>query len=215
MVINLRKNLEAFPFPREYQWRKNGADVVNSSNVMFGYPAMSILNISRSDSDRYTLMATNYRLDDPEQMIGTGDGSVQLNVLCKKIIVIESWDVSISPHFGDILKSPIYLYTDGPELVKGPSVVAVALDTSAKLMCGENLVSRPEPTITWRDNNGAVVNPASTRFSQDDGPSLLSLTITGVTMGDAGSWVCVVTVENVGMTEHSINLIVVGKRILS
>lgn len=91
--------------------------------------------------------------------------------------------------------------------------MTAALGTSTKLICGENLVSNPEPVISWTDNHGVAVNPAGIRFSQDDDPSLLSLTVAGLATDDEGLWLCTVTVENVGMAEHNVNLIVVGKTI--
>lgn len=82
-MINLNETSEAFPFPQDYQWRRNGAEAVNSSTVVLGYPAISFFSILRSDSANYILTATNYRLDYPEQKLGTEVGSIQINVLCK------------------------------------------------------------------------------------------------------------------------------------
>ena len=86
--INVSDSMEAFPFPREYQWTRNGVVLHNTSAAVFGYPAISFLNVSRSDSDQYVLTATNYRLDYPAQKLGTGVGSVHVNVLCKMVIRI-------------------------------------------------------------------------------------------------------------------------------
>ena len=104
------------------------------------------------------------------------------------------------------------LNTDGPELTKGASVLAGALETSIKLICGTKLVGNPKPTISWRDNAGSVMDESSSRFSKDDGPSQVSLTVRGLRKNDAGMWVCIVTVEDVGVIEHNIDLVVVGKK---
>ncbi len=55
----------------------------NSSAVTFGYPRVTFTNVSRTASGNYSLRATNVRLDNSSVEIGTGLGTVQLDVLCK------------------------------------------------------------------------------------------------------------------------------------
>ena len=87
-----------------------------------------------------------------------------------------------------------------------------ALGASVKLTCGTNLVSNPEPIISWSDNQGNTVMLSGNRFSQDDDPSLLSLTVAELEMVDAGIWICNIEVASVGMVRHHIHLTVLGKR---
>ena len=82
--VDLSESPPAFPFPRIFQWQKNGAFVdANTSMVTFGYPSVVFENVSRSDSGNYSLMATNYLLDNPDEMLGNDSGSFFLDVLCK------------------------------------------------------------------------------------------------------------------------------------
>ena len=55
----------------------------NSSSLRLDFPTITFPNVSRRDNGNYTLVATNYRLDDPAVEIGTGTRSFKLNVLCK------------------------------------------------------------------------------------------------------------------------------------
>ena len=82
-LINLSSGPEAFPFPTEYQWRKNGEAISNTSTLTLGYPTAHFLNVSRTESGLYSLDAVNHQLDDPSDEIGRGNGSFQLHVLCK------------------------------------------------------------------------------------------------------------------------------------
>lgn len=76
-------NLEAFPYPSQFQWTKGGTASSNTSRVMYGYPSLVFDSVSRDDLGNYTLSATNSRLDNPQRIIGTGNGVFSLNVLCK------------------------------------------------------------------------------------------------------------------------------------
>ncbi len=72
----------AFPYPTTFTWTRDGIEVGNSSRVKLGFPGATFTNVSRSDLGRYVLMASNYRLDDPSQLIDTAVGSFELNVKC-------------------------------------------------------------------------------------------------------------------------------------
>ena len=76
-------NIEAFPYPSQFQWTKDGAATSNTSRVMYGYPSLVFDLVCRDDLGNYTLSATNSRLGDPQRIIGTGSGEFSLNVLCK------------------------------------------------------------------------------------------------------------------------------------
>ena len=74
---------QAFPFPREFEWKRNGVALSNSSRTEFGYPQLNITAVTREDRGWYTLTATNSRLGDPREVVGTGNGSIQLQVYCE------------------------------------------------------------------------------------------------------------------------------------
>lgn len=76
-------HIQAFPFPREFEWRRNGVTLINSSRMEFGYPQLNITSVTREDSGLYTLTATNTRLSDPQEVVGTDNGSIQLQVYCE------------------------------------------------------------------------------------------------------------------------------------
>lgn len=83
----LSSDPEAFPFPTDFQWRKDGMLISNSSTVLLGFPSVTFLNVSRPDSGDYSLDAINYHLDNPSEEIGRGTGGFHLNVLCKCIYI--------------------------------------------------------------------------------------------------------------------------------
>lgn len=84
-VVNLQSGPEAFPFPTEYQWKRNDQVITNTSTLALAYPMAHFLNVSRSESGLYTLEAVNHQLQPPIQEIGRGTGSFRLNVLCEFI----------------------------------------------------------------------------------------------------------------------------------
>ena len=83
--VDLSSGLEAFPFPAEFQWKKNDLPLDNTSLTLLGYPTAEFRTVSQTDSGLYTLTATNYNLDNPSEVIGGGTGSFQLEVFCKSI----------------------------------------------------------------------------------------------------------------------------------
>lgn len=85
--VDILSGPEAFPFPTDFQWRKDGMLISNSSTVLLGFPSVTFLNVSRADSGDYSLDAINYHLDNPSEEIGRGTGGFHLNVLCKCIYI--------------------------------------------------------------------------------------------------------------------------------
>ena len=65
---------------------------------------------------------------------------------------------------------------------------------SVSLVCGKNLESNPNASITW-------INPQSTsmsgsnddNYAQDDGPEVVQLNIAKASKRDSGTWTCVMT----------------------
>ena len=84
--LDLSTGPSPFPYPKEFQWSRNGVPLRNSSGIMWGYPGVTLGNVSRSDAGLYSLSATNYWLDDPSREIGSAVGSFQLSVLCESYI---------------------------------------------------------------------------------------------------------------------------------
>ena len=82
VVMNLSLSLSAFPPPSFYKWTKPAAYVtLNNSAISFD-------NITRKHAGVYTLMATNYHLNDSSSMIGTDTGNFSLDVVCKFSLIL-------------------------------------------------------------------------------------------------------------------------------
>lgn len=82
--LDLSVSHDPFPYPREFQWTRNDGTLLrNASGVVWGYPGVTLRNVSRTDGGLYSLSAVNYRLDNPSEEIGRASGSFQLNVLCE------------------------------------------------------------------------------------------------------------------------------------
>ena len=82
-TINLSIGSEPFPYPRKFQWTRNGVLIQNSSAAILGYPGITLHNVSRADGGVYSLSAFNYRLDEPSIEIGRATGTFELDVQCK------------------------------------------------------------------------------------------------------------------------------------
>ena len=82
MEVNLESGRPAFPQPT-FEWTKDGQAISNSSGRVFGYPALNIDTVDRSDSGLYTLAARNTILEEPFDEIGNDTGSFTLDVVCK------------------------------------------------------------------------------------------------------------------------------------
>ncbi len=99
-------------------------------------------------------------------------------------------------------------FSDGPDLVRGPTKDLAGWNQSVTLVCGSSVHSNPEAEISWRDNNNGVVDVTQERFSLDS--SNLMLTIARFNGSDAGHWTCVVT-GGKGTITHSVHVEVLGE----
>lgn len=121
---------------------------------------------------------------------------------------------------------PILFYPDGPSLTAGPDVQVAIDGEPLSLLCATDLLSNPEPTITWTNPSGkdlANDNPRIQAITDSNGVRLEFL---NTTHQDSGIWRCGIRVEGtdvlgpggaispsllIGEETVSINLIVVGK----
>jgi hypothetical protein len=84
LVANVEGMPLAHPSPLIFQWSKEGeGNLQNDLRRIFRYPDFTIDDVRRSDSGRYSLTATNFFLDEPRRELGTGTGSITLDILCK------------------------------------------------------------------------------------------------------------------------------------
>ncbi len=83
-----RGQRQAFPLPSDFQWTKDGQTLLrNSSRIQYSYPQLNISSVNREDEGIYTLTASNFELFDSESIVGTGSGSIELEVFCKLTII--------------------------------------------------------------------------------------------------------------------------------
>ena len=90
-MVNLEQAPPAHPFPTSFQWFKEGVAIMNDSIRVLGYPTLNITTVRTSDSGEYSLLATNYLLDDPERELGSGRGGFTLNVVCEYLVFYFYW----------------------------------------------------------------------------------------------------------------------------
>ena len=119
--------------------------------------------------------------------------------------------------------------TDGPSLaVFGPSQYFVLLGDPLSLVCGADLDTNPQATITWTAD-GTTIVVDSPRYSVDNGPEVVRLNFTQTFLSDAGMWRCDIRTESdqyiisngslvpmnstvIGVTiQHDVELIIVGE----
>lgn len=80
-------NIAAVPSVSTFQWTQNGTLVRNNSNRSFGYPEVTVNSLYRVDDELYVLRATNYFPNNATEAVGTAQGSLHLNVLCKENLI--------------------------------------------------------------------------------------------------------------------------------
>lgn len=111
---------EAFPTPQFFQWSRDGSDLANSDRRTLHYPSITFDPVKREDAGSYSLRAVNYKCGDnvltpPTYqcgaggfILGSGDGSISLHVLCKLRVFM----CSTAWHFHHILyRTPKLAYS--------------------------------------------------------------------------------------------------------
>ena len=73
--------------------------------------------------------------------------------------------------------------------------IYVLLDHPVTLVCGYNLDSNPQATVTWTNPQGEIIGN-SDAFRMDNGPAVIQLNITRAEVGDKGMWKCQVNVAS-------------------
>ena len=85
------------PFPLDtlsFSWTRNGQPLSGGSGLALTYSTVMFSTIGRSDSDVYSVSASNYIIDDPLQQIGNDTGSFILDVICKLNVACDIINVS-------------------------------------------------------------------------------------------------------------------------
>ena len=85
--------------------------------------------------------------------------------------------------------------TDGPSLTIRPDESYVPLGDSHSLVCGTDLDSNPQATITWTDPDQTMIMDNS-RYSLQNGPDIVRLNFTHTLLSDAGMWRCNIRTES-------------------
>ena len=110
----------------------------------------------------------------------------------------------------------LMLFTDGPELLPGPTTYYVLLDYPVSLVCGYNLDSNAPAIITWTDPQGKVVSNDD-GMTMENGPEVVHLSITRASLNNNGTWKCSIhqKSDSADGKKNEITLIVVGKFVSS
>ncbi len=90
----------------------------------------------------------------------------------------------------------------GPSIERGPEQRAIPVGEPLSLVCGTNLMSNPQASIRWIDNQGVDVTSPS-RLNTFANNTLVSLEFDNTTSQDTGTWSCVVTVVGTDVTQPS------------
>ena len=82
-------------------------------------------------------------------------------------------------------------FVDGSSFsVLGPTEHYTLFNESLSLVCGNDLQSHPQPTITWTTPYGTTISSDNARHKLDDGPDAVRLNFTHTTVSDSGIWTC-------------------------
>ena len=88
------------------------------------------------------------------------------------------------------------MFPDGSSFrVPGPTQQYALLDESLSLVCGTDLDSNPQATITWTAPDGTTIMD-NARYDLDNGPGIVRLNFTHTILSDAGIWMCNIEVES-------------------
>ena len=83
-------------------------------------------------------------------------------------------------------------------MIEGPRKYSVLKGDIIELICGENLDSHPEATITWTSPKNEEIRSGDERYIMSSG-LYVTLMIKNATDRDNGTWKC--TVENNGIAK--------------
>ena len=64
---------------------------------------------------------------------------------------------------------------------------------AVSLVCGYNLDSYPEASVTWTDPSGRKMLQNNDRYTLDSGPEVVQLNISEASQSDSGVWTCSVS----------------------
>jgi hypothetical protein len=104
------------------------------------------------------------------------------------------------------------VYTDGPDIARGPTEAFGIVGGEAELVCG-TIRSNPRATIEWSDNNGNTVDRTDWRVSLTSSSAPAALSIRSLSMSDSGNWLCAIFVKGVRSVFVSIALTVIGEKL--
>ena len=69
------------------------------------------------------------------------------------------------------------------------------LGNSVSLVCGTDLDSNPQATITWTGPDGTTIME-NARFNLENGPDIVRLNLSHTLLSDAGIWRCDIRTES-------------------
>ena len=75
------------------------------------------------------------------------------------------------------------------------STFATLQQENITLVCGNTLIGNPRPVVQWFSNTNNEINETNDRFSIDNGPEIVALTIFNASQSDGGVWYCVLTLN--------------------
>ena len=90
----------------------------------------------------------------------------------------------------------------------GPSQYYVLLGNRVSLVCGTDLDSNPQATITWTAPNGTTVTVMdNARYDLENGLDIVRLNSNRTLLSDAGMWRCDIRTESDQYIENNGNLV--------
>lgn len=69
------------------------------------------------------------------------------------------------------------------------------LGNHSSLICGRDLVSNPQATITWIDPRGTKIKE-NARYDLEQGPDIVRLNVSQTIQSDNGVWICELVVRS-------------------
>ena len=95
------------------------------------------------------------------------------------------------------------------------------MGSDASLVCGKNLRSNPQASITWQRPNGELVDDMDHGIHMDNGPDIVRINISHVSYNHSGTWNCTVSVSDLdvyrtaedGLVRDSSNVLIGSKKL--